>query len=374
MPLKFRAYCSIIILSDISSNERSEAVLKIGLDLGYANITISDPIAEIYREPSVALITKEPRSDMRRIIAVGNEAMSSDFAEGDAGGGVLVRPFKNGLLFDSQITKEIITHAMRAVRGADKVRCAVGIPSDFMPKQEKELFAMLSDAGVAVSFTVARPVAAIIGAGYSPSMSVISVNIGALSTEIAVMHNGEVLRKKRVAIGGENFDRAVKEYILEQGEVSISLMVARAIKERLGAVWKGKPNDSIDIEGTLSLTGNKLRVNVTTEDIVGVFEAPMAALIQAVFDVVKTIPKEAVEAIFANGIVLTGGGAELFGIEVLMSKVLGISVTKPEGAIDCVAKGLSRINAFVSSRAKVNGKNITDDVAAYYESSKKSKS
>ena len=349
-------------------------MLKIGLDLGYANITISDPIAEIYREPSVALVNKEPRSDTRRIIAVGNEAMSLNVAEGDAGGGVLVRPFKNGLLFDHQITKEVIVHAMRAVRGADKVRCAVAVPSDFMPKQEKELFSMLSDAGVSASFAVARPVAAIVGAGYSPSMSVISVNIGALSTEIAVMHAGRVLKKKRAAVGGEDFDKAVKQYILEQGEVSISLMVARAIKEKLGAVWKGRPNDSLDIEGTLSLTGNKLRVNLTTEDIVGVFEEPLQRLIMAVAEVVKSIPPEAVGAVFENGIVLTGGGAELYGMDMLMSKVLGISVTKPQAAMDCVAKGLSRINAFVSSRAKVAGKNITDEVAEHYEISKKNRS
>ena len=353
--------------------ERSTAMLKIGLDLGYANITISDPIAEIYREPSVALIHKEPRSDSRRIISVGNEAMSANVAEGDAGGGVLVRPFKNGLLFDHQITKEILSHAMRALKGSLKVRCAVGVPSDFTPKQEKELFSMLADAGVESSFSVARPVAAIIGAGYSPSMSVISVNVGAQSTEVAVMHGGRVLLKKRSDVGGEDFDKAVKQYILDQGEVSISLIVARAIKEKLGAVWKGRPNESLEIEGTLSLTGNKLKLNVTTEDIVGVFEAPLQRIMMAVAEAVKEIPAEAVEPIFNNGIVLTGGGAELYGMDILMSKVLGISVTKPMGAIDCVAKGLSRINAFISSRAKVAGKNVTDEVAAHYENSKKNK-
>ena len=346
---------------------------KIGLDLGYANITLSDAVAEIYREPSIALVYKEPRSDSRRIISVGNEAMLSNVVEGDASGGVLVRPFKNGLLFDHQITREVICNAMKPFKGVDDIRCVVGVPSDFSPKQEKDLLAMLSDAGVHTALAVDRAVAALIGAGYSPSMSAVSVNIGAMSTEIAAMHRGKVIVKHRASVGGEDFDKAVKKYILEQGEVNISLIVARAIKEKLGAVWKGKPNDSLDIEGTLSLTGNKLKVNITTEDIVGVFEEPLQRMILAVADAVKQIPSEAVEEIFSNGIVLTGGGADLFGIEILMSKVLGISVTKPQGAIDCVAKGLSRINAFIPARAKAAGKNVTADLARYYAASKKTK-
>ncbi len=346
-------------------------VTKIGLDLGYANITLSDCMAEIYREPSIALIYKESRTDARRIISVGNAALAAGVDGIDVEGSMLVRPFKNGLLFDHQITREVIHNAIKAVTPPDNIRCVIGVPSDLLPKQEKELHDMLAEAGVTTSVAVARPVAALIGAGYSPSMSVISVNIGAMSTEVAVLHKGEVLFTVRENIGGEDFDKAVKKYILDQGEVNISLIVARAIKEKLGAVWKGRPNDSIDIEGTLSLTGNKLRMSVSTEDIVGVFEQPLQKLIMVVVDAVKRIPLDVVQDVFANGVVLSGGGAELYGIETLMAKVLGISVTKAVDPIDCVAKGLSRINSFIPSKGKINGKNVTAKVAEYYESTKK---
>ena len=340
-------------------------VTKIGLDLGYANITLSDVMSEIYREPSIALIYKDARPDSRRIISVGNDA-AAGADESGSGEGMLVRPFKNGILFDHQITREIIHNAIKAVKPADKIRCVVGVPSDFVPKQEKELFEMLDEAGVDTSLSVNRAVAALVGAGYSPSMSVISVNIGALCTEIAVMHKGEIIVESREKIGGEDFDRAVKQFILEQGDVNVSLIVARAIKEKLGAVWKGKPNDSIDIEGTLSLTGNRLKMNVTTEDIVGVFEQPLQKLMLAIVDAVKKIPADAVESVFENGIVLSGGGAELYGIECLMEKVLGISVMKADKAIDCVAKGLARINSFLPLKLRVNHKNITSQIAKYY--------
>ena len=344
---------------------------KIGLDLGYANITLSDVMAEIYREPSVALIYKNARPDARRIISVGSDAVNSDGEAIGGADGILVRPFKNGILFDQQLTQEIINSAIKVVKPADKIRCIIGVPSDFLPKQEKELFTMLSEAGVDSSLSVVRSVAAVIGAGYSPSISVVSVNIGAQSTEIAVMHRGEIVHLDKGDVGGENFDKAVKDYIFKQGDVNISLQVARAIKEKLGAVWKGKPNESIDIEGTLSLTGNRLKMSVSTEDIVGVFEKPMQDLIYAIIDAVKKVPLDSVEAVFENGIVLTGGGAELYGIDILLARVLGISVTKPQTPIDCVAKGLARINAFVQGKSRGGSKNITDQLARLYNESRK---
>lgn len=344
-------------------------VTKIGLDLGYANIAVSDCLAEIYREPSVALMHKSPGAS-RRILSAGSDALMSG-ADGKGGADyVLVRPFKNGLIYDHEVTKEVIQHIIKSVGAYDKIRCIVGVPSDFQPKQEKELLSMITDAGVQVAAAVSRPLAALIGAGYSPSMSVISVNIGAQSTEVAIIYKGGIIHSARGDVGGEDFDKAVKQYILDNGDVNISLVVARTIKEKLGAVWKGKPNDSIDIEGTLSLTGGKLRMNVTTEDIVGVFEDPLRRILETISGAVRSIQPEAVKDIFANGIVLTGGGAELFGIDILISKVLGISVTKPQNAMDCVAKGLARINAFVPPKAKIAGKNITYDIAKYYEASK----
>ena len=112
------------------------------------------------------------------------------------------------------------------------------------------------------------------------------------------------------------------------------------------------------------------RGNVT-EDIVGVFEEPLRRILEAISNTVKQIPPEYVKDIFENGIVLTGGGAELFGIDMLISKVLGISVTKSDVAMDAVAKGLARVNAFTPTKAKISGKNITADLAKLYETSKK---
>ena len=112
-------------------------------------------------------------------------------------------------------------------------------------------------------------------------------------------------------------------------------------------------------------------MSVATEDIVGVFEKPLKGIIDAIVDAIKKIPPEKCGDIAENGIILTGGGAELYGIDTLLSKVLGLPVTKPQGAIDCVAKGLSRINSFLPANMKINNKNITNQIPKYYEGSKK---
>ena len=118
------------------------------------------------------------------------------------------------------------------------------------------------------------------------------------------------------------------------------------------------------------MTGNKIKMSISTEDVVGVFEAPLQKLLYAIAASVKKIPIDCVSDIFENGIVLTGGGAELFGIETMIEKVLGVSVVKPEAPIDAVAKGLSRIHSVIPKIHGSNGKNITDKLSKFYETKK----
>ncbi len=336
-------------------------ITKIGLDLGYANITVSDMTAGIYREQSVALIDR----DSRRIISVGNAAIEQGDELSDRA--ILVRPFKNGLLFDRQITQSIISHVVGTIPKDERLRCVIGIPSDLIPKQEKEIFDMLEESGIAECYAVNRSVAALIGAGGTPLQNIISVNVGASSTEIAVFYNGSLTYTAREMIGGEDFDKAVKQYINDQGGVNVSLSVARAIKEQLGSVWHGKEETTVEIEGTLSLTGNSVKMTIASEDIVGVFEKPLHKLLMSVAVAIKKIPLDQVEDIFENGIVLTGGGSMIHGLDLMMSKVLGVSVRQPADPIDSVAKGLSLINAKIPVKGKAGRKNVTGSIVNYYK-------
>lgn len=334
---------------------------KIGLDLGYANITLSDISLGIFREPSVALIDK----NTRRIVSVGNSAIER--GEELADSTMLVRPFKNGLLFDRQITQSVIQHAMKDLPDDDRIRCVIALPSDLIPKQEKDIFDMLSESGAQDCYSVNRSVAALVGAGYSPNESIISVNVGASATEISVFNAGKITYTDRATVGGEDFDKAVKQYIAEKGGVNVSLSVARSIKERLGSVWSGRPEETVDIEGTLALTGNRIKMTISSEDIVGVFEKPLHKLLMAVAEAVKSIPIDSVERTIENGIILTGGGAMIYGLDTMMSKVLGIPVRIPESPIDAVARGLSTINTLIPVKGRAGRKNVSNLVADYYK-------
>jgi rod shape-determining protein MreB len=340
-------------------------VTKIGLDLGYANISISDASLEVYREPSVARIDK----NTRRIVSVGREAVSSATADD-----ILVRPFKNGLLYSVDFTSQIISAALKAVSKSDNVRCLVAVPSELNSKQESELAEIIGGEGISECFFVNRALSALVGAGYAPTVSAVSVNVGASATEIVTLHQGSIIYSSTVAVGGENFDEAVRAYIHDQGELNISLLDARAIKERIGAVWEGRGAEPITVEGTLALTGNKIKMTIGTEDILGVFEKPLHALMSAVADAVKRIPTEYVEKIFSGGIILSGGGAELYGLDKMIANVFGIGVTLSASASDAVARGLSIINSFLPIKMRGNGKNITSQIAKHYKSANKNKS
>ena len=338
-------------------------ITKIGLDLGYANITLSNVTSEVYREPSVALVDR----NTRKIVSVGNQAAISECGANE----LLVRPFKNGLLYSSDLTEDIISNVIKSIGRTDKIKCIIALPSTFNSKQHTEIFNMLERAGVEECFSVSPAMAAVIGAGYTPNISAISVNIGASSTELLVLHKGKIISSVRFSSGGENFDKAVKQYVYDQGDVTISLLIARTLKERLGAVFQGRESDSVDIEGTLALTGNRVKMSIATEDLVGVFEKPLQELLMNIANVVKKIPLEIVKDVFENGIILSGGGAELFGLDIIISKVLGVNVTLAKSPIDCVAKGLARIHSFLPERSRVNAKDITSALSKYYESKNK---
>ena len=333
-------------------------VTKIGLDLGYANITISNINGDVFRESAVAIVDK----NTRKTLAVGNE--TSEFVPDESL--MLVRPFKNGLLYSSGLTKDVIRKEIKSVNARDKIRCVVALPSDFIPKQEQEIFKMLEEAGVSESYSVNPALAAMIGAGYAPTASAVSVNFGASHTEIAVIHKGEIILTVRENIGGEDFDRAVKEYIYEQGGMTVSLLIARTIKERLGAVWQGRPSDSIEIEGVLALTGNEVKMTISDEDIVGVFERPLQKFLSVVATTVTKIPGDIAAEILKTGIILTGGAADIYGLDVMMERVFDIPVIRPYNPIDSISRGLARINTFIPVKYK-SDRNISEQISKLYE-------
>ncbi len=332
-------------------------VNKIGLDLGYANITLSDASLEVVREPSVALLD----GATRRILSVGSEAMESVNAQNR-----LVRPLRNGILYSLEFTEQIIKNTLARLKGGTDIRCCFGIGADFNQKQLSQLADILHGAGVTECYFVNRAMAAIVGSGFIPTMSVCSVNIGAKRTEVAILYKGAVVYSATEDIGGEDFDLAVQEYILKNGELNISLQDARAIKESIGAVWEGRNAEPIEVTGTLALTGNRIHMSINTEDILGVFEKPLYDLLNAVAVALRRLEAKYIDAMLENGVVLTGGGAQLFGLDKMMRNVFKLPVSTMKDPDDLVARGLAAIASFLPVKMRSEGKDITAKIGDLY--------
>ncbi len=346
-------------------------LFKIGIDLGYANTTlIGTATADIIRQPSVITVDNVTH----RMVSLGDEAMEIAMNTED-GEALLLRPFRYGMLHSSDNTQDIIRAILKRVRRpADtKIRAIIGVPANFTAGQERHLFSIMQDCDIAECYAVKRAYSAMIGSGYAPDTSCLSVNIGALNTEICLVHKGKVVFNRTEEIGGENFDKAVQKYILEQGEVSVTLAVARAIKERIGAVWHGREAQSISISGVLALTGNTINMSISTEDILGVFEEPVSKVILAVANAVKSIPYDMVDDVFENGIVISGGGACLYGMSKMLQNVLGVKVSLSQNATDAVQRGFVKIHSYLPERMRSNCKDITTSVLKYYTKIKSKK-
>ncbi|GEM_PF-3503438 len=331
-------------------------ITKIGVDFGAAYITLCDAACDISREHSFALIDKQTNA----LLALGDDTLSDNGKDG-----IVVSPFSKGLMEYPEITSRFIEDIVKAVSPADRIRALVALPSDMPPKAVKDFFTLFYDAGISEAFGIKRAYAAFLGAGGNPLGNAVSVNIGASSTDICVLYHGDVILANRVSAGGRDFDMAVSEYVEKQAEVSISNAVATSMKEKLGAVWPGRPSESVRIEGILSLTGNKVSMDITTEDIVGVFEKPLQKIMMAIAETVKEIPTDKITEIFETGIVLSGGGALLFGMDRMVNKVLDIPTHTVMCADTAVARGLARIHSYLPVRLRIGGKDITEKIKEY---------
>ncbi len=331
-------------------------ITKIGVDFGAAYITLCDSACDISREHSLALIDKQNNA----LLALGDDTLLQNDKDG-----IVVSPFSKGLAEYPEIAFRFIEDVVRAVSPADRIRALTALPSDMSLKAVKEFFTLFYDAGISEVFGIRRAYAAFLGAGGSPLGSGVSVSIGASSTDVCILHKGDILVSSRVPAGGYDFDNAVAEYVRKQADVTISNAVASSIKEKLGAVWPGRPNETVHIEGILSLTGNKVAMDIGTEDIVGVFDKPLQKILMAIADAVKRIPPEAVTDVFSTGIVLSGGGALLFGIDRMIEKVLEIPTHTVMDAETAVARGLARIHSYLPVRLRIGGKDITEKIKDY---------
>ena len=316
----------------------------IGIDLGTANILVTlNGKGIVYREPAVIAIENQTGN----VIAIGNEAkemLGRTPKEVSA-----IRPLKDGVIADFKATKLLLKKIMDKVckkYNAVRPRVIVGVPSGITEVEERAVEETIIRAGAKEVYLIEEPMAAAIGAGLpvgEPCGSMV-VDIGGGSTEVAVISLGDIVTSCSVRIAGDKFDEAIINYVKRKYNLLIGERTAEAIKMTLGSAYPNEEIESsaLDIKGRNMADGLPKNVTITGPEVREALEEPLGYIVDAIKNTLEKTPPELAADIIDNGIMLTGGGALIRGLDRLITQETGRPVHVAENAIDCVAEGTGK--------------------------------
>ena len=317
----------------------------IGIDLGTANTLVyMKGKGIVMREPSVVAV--DVRSDT--VLAVGSEAKS--MIGRTPGSIVAIRPLKDGVIADFDITATMLKHFIRQATKSNSLgrpHIVVCIPSGVTEVERRAVEDAARQAGANNVELIEEPMAgAAIGAGLpvgDPRGSMV-VDIGGGSTEVAVISLGDIVTSRSVRIAGDKFDEAIINYVKRKYNLLIGERTAEAIKISLGSAYTCEDMETagLDIKGRDMTDGLPKNVTITGPEVRDALSEPFSYIIDAIKNTLEQTPPELAADIIDNGITLTGGGALVRGLDRLITQETGMPVFVAENAIDCVAEGTGK--------------------------------
>ncbi|MBQ9673516.1 MAG: rod shape-determining protein [Ruminococcus sp.] len=314
----------------------------IGIDLGTANTLVyMKGKGIVLREPSVVAV------DIRRdsVLAVG--AQAKEMIGRTPGSIAAIRPLKDGVIADFEITSIMLKHFIRKVVRSNffsRPRIVICIPSGVTQVERRAVRDAADQAGGKDVELIDEPMAAAIGAGLpvaEPTGSMV-LDIGGGTSEVAVISLGDIVAHNSVRVAGDKFDNAIMMYIKKKYGLTIGERTAEEIKIEIGSAYPHKDEGSMTIKGRNTVDGLPKDVTITAEEVRNALAAPLASIIDGVIDTLERTPPELAADIIDRGITLTGGGALLKGIDLLISKQTGMPVHIAERPLDCVADGAGK--------------------------------
>ena len=301
----------------------------IGIDLGTATVLVYVKGSGIViKEPSVVAIDK----NTDRIIKVGREAQR--MLGRTPGNITAIRPLRDGVISQYEITLKMIQYFIKKACGTMifKPRVIICVPSGITEVEERAVVDAATQAGAKRTYLIEEPVAAAIGAGINiaaPNGHMV-VDIGGGTTDIAVLSLGGVVVSESIKVAGDKFDEAIIRYVRRKHNVLI------------GCVWPRKEPRTLEVKGRCLIQGLPRVVRINSDEIPDALEEPITAIIEAVCSVVERTPPELIGDILSNGIVMTGGGSLLYGLDRLIAYATGIKTRVADKAVSCVAIGTGK--------------------------------
>ena len=315
---------------------------EVGIDLGTANVLVYiKGKGIVLNEPSVVAINK----DTDEILAVGEEARQ--MLGRTPANIVAVRPLRDGVISDYDITERMLKHFIRKTCGSGrffKPKIMVCVPSGVTEVEKRAVREAATQAGGKDVYLMEEPVAAAIGAGIDISKpdGVMVIDIGGGTTDIAVISLGGIVASTSVKIAGDKFDEAIIKYMRKEHKLYIGERTAEELKLTIGTAF---PRDEVvtkECRGRDLVTGLPKSIEVTSDEMMDALEEPLHAICEAVHNVLEITPPELAADISNSGIIITGGGALLCGIDKRIEDRTAIKVVVAEDPKSCVAVGTGK--------------------------------
>lgn len=316
--------------------------LDIGVDLGTANVLIYVKNKGIVlKEPSVVAVNR----DNNQVLAVGEEARQ--MIGRTPGNIVAIRPMRDGVIADFDITETMLRHFIEKVTGRSlmlRPRIMVCIPSSITMVEQRAIQEAAEQAGARRTHLIEEPLAAALGAGLdiSDAYGSMVVDIGGGTTDIAVISLGGIVISSSLKVAGDKFDEAIIEYIKNTFKLMIGERTAEDIKMEVGAAFGDARHAKKNIIGRDLLTGLPKNIEVTTEQISEALNPYVTQIVDSVKDVLEKCPPELASDIMDHGIILTGGGAMLYGLDELIRRETQIPTSLADDPMSCVALGTGK--------------------------------
>ncbi len=313
-----------------------------GVDLGTANtLVFVKGKGIIIREPSVVAL----RTNSNEVLAVGEEA--KNMIGRTPGNIVAVRPMKNGVIADFDVTQSMLRYFITKAHQRSRLvrpRIIVCVPSGVTEVEKRAVLDAAQQAGARKAFLIEEPMAAAIGADLpvnEPAGNMI-VDIGGGTTEVAVISLGGIVSSESIRIGGDEMDEAIVQHIKKKYNVMIGERTAENVKTDIASAYAEGERLDKEVRGRDLVSGLPRNVEVTTEEIRNAIKEPITSIMEAVKITLERTPPELSSDIMDFGIILTGGGALLKGMNRLIADETDIPVHLADEPLDCVVKGTGK--------------------------------
>lgn len=313
----------------------------IGIDLGTASVLVYvKGKGIVLKEPSVVAIDQ----NTNRFLAVGEEARK--MLGRTPGNIIAIRPMKDGVISDYDITERMMKYFIQKAVGRYilKPRVIVCVPSGITEVEKRAVIEASSQAGAIKTYLIEEPIAAAIGSGIDitePSGNMI-VDIGGGTTDVAVISLGGIVVSRSINIAGDECDEAISKYIRKKFNMMIGERSAEDLKLSIGSAYLREKEEFKEVRGRNLLTGLPITVDVSSSDMLEALKDPIQEIIDTVHIVLERTPPELAADISNKGIMMTGGGALLYGMDKLITEKTGIPVYIANEPVSCVANGTGK--------------------------------